>query len=443
MKSSNYLLAAALAGALMLSGCNQVTDGGFTGNNLPGGPPGGGGGGGGGTGGGGGGGGGGSGGGGSGGSFTEPRLAHRPDTGGGVFNVNFSGNGEIVVFVGTENTLGSNPDNGEQIFATSIATGGLVQITAVPATPSIPFTDIDITGSGTEVVFTSNEDLTGDNPTGRSNLFIASTGGSGITQVTRNMEVLGIRDPEVSGDGSRLAFASEADLLGTNATNDNQIYIINRDGTGLTQLTFDSSFPQALAMSHNGLKIAFITGGDPLGTNGDFNRELFVIDTDGTNLTQLTDSVGPLNTLEPQISDDGSRIVFRSDADPFGTNADGNIEAFTVNADGSALTQITESTSDAEQVDISGNGQYIVFTSASDLTGDNPNGDRTVFWADSSGTTIGQAIREGLVSPSILSRSASGPRLNDSGDVILFESPVNYSFDASGNDEKIFTTRRE
>ena len=95
--------------------------------------------------------------------------------------------------------------------------------------------------------------------------------------------------PEISGDGSRIAFFSIEDLTGDNPDGNREIFLINADGTGLRQVTshtsgeiqgtiglFVGSVPdQKLSVSGNGLSIAFASDADLSGDNSDGSEELF------------------------------------------------------------------------------------------------------------------------------------------------------------------------
>ena len=131
-----------------------------------------------------------------------------------------------------------------------------------------------------------------------------------------------------------------------------------------------------------------------------------------------------------------------------GGNGDGSNEVYVANSDGTGIVQITTSadnsgifTSGAPgALEIAGLGNYVVFGSDADHTGDNPSQTHTVFWATADGATIGQPLREGYVPPTIDSRAADNPHVVNDGAGMLFDSAVNYSFDATGAEDKIFTT---
>ncbi len=124
---------------------------------------------------------------------------------------------------------------------------------------------------------------------------------------------------------------------------------------------------------------------------------------------------------------------------------------FVANADGSGTVQITASADNSATytsgapgaLEIAGFGNFLVFDSDVDDTGDNPSQQHTIFWASFDGTTIGQPLRDGYVPPAIDSRAADNPHMVNDGAGLLFDSSVNYSFNSTGAEDKIFTTVRD
>jgi TolB protein len=111
---------------------------------------------------------------------------------------------------------------------------------------------------------------------------------------------------------------------------------MNADGSNQTNLTNNpaSDGPgemlgsHALAWSPDGSKIAFISWRD------DYNAEIYVMDADGSNQTNLSNSQG-WDAL-PTWSPDGSKIAF------FTEGNNGGI--FVVDVDGYSLTNLTKNT---------------------------------------------------------------------------------------------------
>jgi TolB protein len=117
--------------------------------------------------------------------------------------------------------------------------------------------------------------------------------------------------------------------------------------------SISQTYPIIASISGDGTKIAYTVnmGGDD---------EVFVVNSDGTGLTQLTDNTAADSYAS--ISDDGTKIAFHS-------NVDGDDEVFVVNSDGTGLTQLTDNTAADSYASISGDGTKIAYTS--DVNGDN------------------------------------------------------------------------
>jgi Tol biopolymer transport system component len=158
-----------------------------------------------------------------------------------------------------------------------------------------------------------------------------------------------ITDPKPSPDGSRIAFVV-ADY--ESATGD--IYVVNRDGTGLTQLTFDSEMDDQPAWSPDGTKIAFRS------YRTQRQGDIWVMSADGMNAANLTPDPlpGVSDEARPAWSPDGSRIAYAS-------NTGGNVDLWTMRANGSDKRQITATTDNDTEPTWSPNGQRIAFRRSS------------------------------------------------------------------------------
>ena len=149
--------------------------------------------------------------------------------------------------------------------------------------------------------------------------------GSGLTQLTDDAG----RDfnPSWSPDGQRIVFTSDRD-------GDPDIYLVNADGSGLTQLTHNRELEFFPSWSPDGQRILFYTWP----TSG--NPEMYMMNAAGSGLiTQLTYSV-EIDSLHsfPVMSPDRQRVErVVSFADP---NGDDEYEIYIMNPDGSGLTQL-------------------------------------------------------------------------------------------------------
>ena len=165
--------------------------------------------------------------------------------------------------------------------------------------------------------------------------------------------------PAWSPDGRRIAFDSNRD-------GNREVYVMNADGSGVTRLTDNGAADEFPAWSPDGRRIAFES-------NRDGNPEVYVMNADGSGVTRLTDNGA--RDWYPAWSPDGRRIAFDSDRD-------GNWEIYVMNADGSGLTRLTYKGAADFSPAWSPDGRRIAFTSERD-----GNWEIYVMNADASGVT--------------------------------------------------------
>lgn len=117
-----------------------------------------------------------------------------------------------------------------------------------------------------------------------------------ITQVNFDAKVFDIQ-PVWSPDGSKIAFHSDS---GDNDLRPSSLALVNADGSGLTTLVARKGFVGRPAWSPDGTKIALL-----------IDSAIFVVDADGSNLTQLFKEKAVPPVLDaPVWTPDGDRIVF-------------------------------------------------------------------------------------------------------------------------------------
>ncbi len=150
----------------------------------------------------------------------------------------------------------------------------------------------------------------------------------------------GGRPTSASPVTGRIAFASSRD-------GNRDIYLMNADGSGLTRLTDHQAGDGWPSWSPDGKRIAFHSdrGG---------NWDIYVMNADGSGLTRLTNH--PNWDMDPAWSPDGKRIAFAS-------WRDGNRDIYVMNADGSGLTRLTDHPASDEEPAWSPDGKRIAFSS--------------------------------------------------------------------------------
>ena len=122
----------------------------------------------------------------------------------------------------------------------------------------------------------------------------------------------------VAGVNGKIAFVSVRD-------GNREIYLMNADGSGQTNLTNDQAEDDDPAWSPDGSKIAFSSN-----RSGTF--DIYVMNADGTGVTQVASGAG--GNASPRWSPSGTKIAFTS-------NRDGRSHIYVMNADGSAVTMLT------------------------------------------------------------------------------------------------------
>ena len=191
---------------------------------------------------------------------------------------------------------------------------------------------------------------------------------SPLRRITNTSEEGASINPSMSGDGRIVAFESTEDVASTGGPESFRAIRanINVDPPAFVQLA--ASRAPAPAVSQDGSRIAFASSANPLGTNADGNSEIFL--HDGETLRQITNTTpGDISTRTvhgnflPSISDDGRFIAFSSNRDLAGQNGDGNLEIFIYDNSSSAFSQLTNSSgivgfSDAK---ISGNALNVAY----------------------------------------------------------------------------------
>ncbi len=206
---------------------------------------------------------------------------------------------------------------------------------------------------GQWIAFTGHADTTGDgiikqnDPVG---LYVVSASGGDVTRITPP-DMYAAR-PAWAPDSARLVFQAakhdtDDDGFITEWDNTN-LYLVNRDGSELVQLTLDPSSDFDPHWSPEGDQIVFASRANDINGDGIISvfdpASLFVMGVDGSNLTQITSNES--EDQAPRWSPDGLSLAFVSWTDD--TNGDGFVSAdrdrpgvFVMGADGTNRIRLT------------------------------------------------------------------------------------------------------
>jgi Tol biopolymer transport system component len=202
----------------------------------------------------------------------------------------------------------SNADGDWEIYVMSPNGSGLTQLTHNGGYDQSPSWY-----QQSQIAFTTNRNS-------QSDIYTMKADGTGQTRRTTSLLSLMLweQSPAWSPAGDRIAFLVATD-----------IWIMNVDGTGMTNLTHDAAWDKNPGWSPDGSRIVFIS-------NRNGNDQVFTMKPDGTDLQQVTQqaAIGG-RALHPNWSPDGQWITFAR----FGP--DGMGEIYKVKPDGSQTTQLT------------------------------------------------------------------------------------------------------
>ena len=232
----------------------------------------------------------------------ESRNDQRPDV---------SPNGTQIVFVSNRITQ-TNPTGDFEIFVMNSVGSDVTQLTFNGAEDSWP----RWSPNGQWIAFHSNVD-------GNFEIYVIRPDGTDLTRVT---EYAGLDQfPEWSPNGKQLSIRRDTDL-----------YLIDPDGSNPIQLTTGTiGFNQMASWSPDGKRLAFLSTREGY-------PSVFVMDADGGNQVNLTPkpdhvSATAWSSRAPAWSRNGKYIYFTARRPE--TSVNENI--FVMNADGTEVTQLT------------------------------------------------------------------------------------------------------
>lgn len=197
---------------------------------------------------------------------------------------------------------------------------------------------------GERIVFYSNRTGT------YFQIFVINRDGNGLTQLTNDQA--DNRTPAFSPDGSKIVWQSERD-------GNREIYVMNADGSDQIRLTFEKSEDSHPKWSADSSQIIF----DSVRANPEMVHEnIYIMNADGSNITRVSynEEVDSYSSLSP----DGAKVLMRRIL-PSGGNMDGgrNSEVFIMDRDGTNIRNLTNHPEFDGYPSWSPDGRYILFAS--------------------------------------------------------------------------------
>ncbi|HEY0172381.1 MAG TPA: hypothetical protein VGB98_15270, partial [Pyrinomonadaceae bacterium] len=268
-------------------------------------------------------------------TFKELALSRAPAP-------SMSQDGSRVVFAGREDPVGENRDGNSEIFLSE--NGRLRQLTHTsPDDPSQRAAQgcfrPSVSNDGRLVAFSSDRDLTGENPDRNGEIFLLDTLAQSLSQLTRVDGGTGARDAKLSGDGSRVAFVRDREA-GEQVLSDLLLYSVASGETfeaasGVREL----SATYGRAMSDDGLRVVY----SARGANG--ATQVFLLDGRNGHVVRQLTRLGTRQTdvpLHPTVSGDGNRVAFATRRNVSGGNSDASVELYLYDIPADASTRLTD-----------------------------------------------------------------------------------------------------
>jgi Tol biopolymer transport system component len=308
---------------------------------------------------------------------------------GEVTSINVAPQGEIA--------FESRRDGNPEVYRINADGTAEANLTNNPASEFSPQYSPD----GTRLTFASNRD-------GNSEIYVMNSDGSGQTNLTNHPS--GDFEPRWSPDATKIVFHSTR--TGAGAT---EVFVMNADGTGQTNLTNHGAADFRARWSPDGTRILFLT-------TRDGNVEVYVMNADGStprNLSNHPAEDSYSTTSEAVWSPDGSKVAFHS----YRTG-----DVYVVNADGTELSNLTNTRYDDRLPEWSPDGTKIAFQTYR-------SGPPQIFTMNPDGTGLLNVTKNAV-------EVFRGGRWSPDGKKLAFQSPLGDIFviNADGTGLKRLTT---
>jgi Tol biopolymer transport system component len=268
------------------------------------------------------------------------------------------------------------------------AFGGNPEQLTVTTVPSGSIWSPQILANGTRVFFESFDDLVGGNPDRGGEIYTMLPGGTGLGQVTHLTEHFGLSPYSVS-DAGVIVFESSGNHTGQNACHAPQIFRIPTSGTPLTQLSSGCDGTTFLYSSlapkfrYDSQLIVF-QGSQPVGTNADGHYELMKMTGTGTGVAPITDEDED-DYIDFSLSANPAPtwVAYSSIGNKDGLNPNHTLQISRITTNAGFYLRITADPAyDSFYPDISGDGNKIVWTSQADFVGQNADHSTEIFLYD-------------------------------------------------------------
>ncbi|HEY9402263.1 MAG TPA: Ig-like domain-containing protein [Pyrinomonadaceae bacterium] len=240
-------------------------------------------------------------------THTSPRD-HAQPTADGNFQPSISDDGSFVAFASNRDLTGTNPDANLEIFLYDTTTRATTQLTATAdATGS---TDARISGDGSRVAFIRDAQATGGAASTARDLMLFERAGNSTRVIAADVEGLSLTyGRAISTDGLRVVYSSQT------AARTTQVFLYDGRNDQIRQLTALGSratdVPLHPTISGDGSRVAFATRRNVNGGNTDASVELYLYDLPTRKFSRVTNAPpGATAEVVSSLNEDGSLVAF-------------------------------------------------------------------------------------------------------------------------------------
>ncbi|HEV2882185.1 MAG TPA: Ig-like domain-containing protein [Pyrinomonadaceae bacterium] len=242
-------------------------------------------------------------------THTSPRdPAQR--TAEGNFQPSVSDDGSLVAFASNRDLTGANPDANLEIFLYDHAARTFKQLT--DATHTTNSSDAKISGDGTRIAFIRDAQAAGGDDDARRtrDLMLFERADNSTRIVAPGVEALSMTyGRAISTDGRRVVYSAQT------AARTTQVFLYDGRNEQIRQLTALGSraadVPLHPTISGDGSRVAFATRRNVSGGNSDASVELYLYDLPTAKFSRVTDAPSGANAeVVSSLNEDGSLVAF-------------------------------------------------------------------------------------------------------------------------------------
>lgn len=240
-------------------------------------------------------------------THTSPRDTSQR-TSDGNFQPSISDDGSLIAFTSNRDLTGANPDANLEIFlfdTTARTTTQLTDTTDIPGS-----SDAKISGDGTRIAYLRDVQATGSIASQSRDLMVFERAGNVTRIIASDVEGLSLTyGRAISNDGQRVVYSAQT------AARTTQVFLYDGRNDQIRQLTSLGSraadVPLHPTISGDGSRVAFATRRNVSGGNTDASVELYLYDLPTDKFSRVTNAPsGATAEVVSSLNEDGSLVAF-------------------------------------------------------------------------------------------------------------------------------------